>query len=224
MTDQEFISQIAPIIQKYAKAYDYDVPSAVIAQACLESAFGRSTLGYKYHNYFGMKAGTGWTGKSVNLQTQEEYTPGQLTTIRDAFRVYSSMDEGVRGYFDFIQYPRYGNLRFANTPEEYLTMIRSDGYATSTRYVQNCMAIVNKYDLRKYDQGKVYKAVSYAATVTASALNVRTAPGIGADILQVAGKNFLLPYGICIAICEECDGWGRLSNIGGWVLLDYLRK
>ena len=187
MTDNEFINAIGPIVQKYAKAYDYDVCSAIIAQACLESGFGRSVLGSKYHNYFGMKAGTGWTGKSVNLQTKEEYIPGTLTTIRDAFRVYPNMDEGVKGYFEFIQYPRYGNLRFAKTPEEYLTMIRADGYATSTAYVDNNMRIVNIYNLRRFDAPEPIKQVSYAAVVTASALNVRQAAGTEYPIVMSGG-------------------------------------
>ena len=224
MTDNEFINEIAPIVQKYAKAYDYDVVSAIIAQACLESAFGRSTLGYKYHNYFGMKAGSGWTGKSVNLQTKEEYTPGTLTTIRDAFRVYPNMDEGVKGYFEFIQYPRYGNLRFAKTPEEYLTMIRTDGYATSTNYVANNMRIVDNYNLRRFDAPEPIKQVSYAAVVTASALNVRQGPGTDYQIVMSGGSKLVLPKGMVIAICAECAGFGRLADIEGWVSLNYIRK
>ena len=224
MTDTEFINEIAPIVQKYAKAYDYDVVSAIIAQACLESAFGRSALGYKYHNYFGMKAGSGWTGRSVNLQTKEEYTPGTLTTIRDAFRVYSNMDEGVKGYFEFIQYPRYANLRFATTPEEYLTMIRSDGYATSTQYVSNNLRVVDSYNLRRFDAPEPIKQVSYAAVVTASALNVRQGPGTDYQIVMSGGSKLVIPKGMVIAICAECAGFGRLADIEGWVSLNYIRK
>ena len=223
MTDNEFISTIAPIIQKYARQYDYDVVSAVIAQACNESGFGRSVLGYKYHNYFGMKCGSDWKGPSVNLATKEEYQPGVLTDTRANWRVYSSMDEGVKGYYEFIQYPRYGNLHFATSPEEYLTMIRSDGYATSTSYVQNNMKIVDAYNLRRFDQ-KIIKQVSYAAVVTASALNVRQAAGTEYPIVMSGGSKFILPKGMVVAICAECGGWGRIADIEGWVSLNYIRK
>lgn len=224
MTDHDFIREIAPIVQKYAKMYDYDVVSAIIAQACLESGFGRSTLASKYHNYFGMKAGSGWAGRSVMFKTNEEYTPGTLTQVRDAFRAYDTMDDGVRGYFEFIQYPRYGNLRFAKTAEEYLTMIRADGYATSTSYVANNMKIVNKYNLTQYDAQKVVRQVSYAAVVTASALNVRTGPGTDSPIVLSGGSRLILPKGMVVAICAECDGFGRLADIEGWVSLNYIRK
>lgn len=148
---KQFIKEIAPIIQRYAKQYGYKVASPIIAQACIESAFGTSSLGFRYHNYFGMKCGSSWKGKSVNLATKEEYKPGTLTSIKANFRAYDSMDEGVNGYFVFISSKRYSNLKEATTPKEYLEMIKADGYATSSTYVNTNMSCINKYDLTKYD-------------------------------------------------------------------------
>lgn len=151
MTNSEFIKTIAPIIVKYAKQCGYKYPSAIIAQACNESGYGRSSLGCKYHNYFGMKCGSSWTGKSINLSTKEEYTVGTLTEIRDNFRVYDDMDTGVRGYFEFISKPRYSNLKEATSPKHYLELIKADGYATSSKYVDNVYAVVVKQNLTIYD-------------------------------------------------------------------------
>ena len=149
-----FIAKIAPIIQTQARTRGYKVCSPIIAQACIESAFGTSSLGYKYHNYFGMKCGSSWKGKNVNLRTKEEYKIGQLTTIRDNFRVYDSIEEGVKGYFDFISSKRYSNLLIAVTPKQYLEYIKKDGYATSSTYVNTNMNCINKYDLTKWDWNK----------------------------------------------------------------------
>lgn len=146
-----FINEISYIIQEEAKARGYRVCSPIIAQACIESAFGTSSLGYRWHNYFGMKCGNSWKGKSVNLSTKEEYTPGQLTTIRDNFRAYDSMEEGVKGYFDFISTNRYANLKNASTPKEYLEFIKRDGYATSSSYVNTNMSCISRYDLERFD-------------------------------------------------------------------------
>lgn len=151
---KQFIQRIAPIIQEEAKKRGYKVCSPIIAQACVESAFGTSSLGYKFHNYFGMKCGSAWKGKSVNMKTKEEYTPGTLTSIRDNFRVYDSMEEGVKGYFDFINTKRYANLKTAVTAEMYLALIKSDGYATSSSYVNTNMNCIKKYDLQKWDNDK----------------------------------------------------------------------
>lgn len=74
MTNQEFIEQVAKFVQKYAAQYGIKVHSPIIAQAILESGWGNSKLAARYHNYFGLKCGTKWTGKSVNMTTQEEYT------------------------------------------------------------------------------------------------------------------------------------------------------
>lgn len=148
---KEFISRIAPIIQEEANKRGYKVCSPIIAQACIESGYDTSLLSYKFHNYFGMKCGSSWRGRSVNLKTKEEYTQGTLTTIRDNFRVYNNMEDGVKGYFDFISVKRYSNLKSSTSPEEYLQKIKADGYATSSKYVQTCMDCVYKYDLTKWD-------------------------------------------------------------------------
>ena len=152
MTKQEFINQIVVYVQKYAPQYGIKCCSAVIAQAILESGWGESRLATQYHNYFGLKCGTKWTGPSVNLTTQEEYEPGSLTTIKDNFRVYDSMDAGFKGYFEFIQLSRYQNLKGITDPRTYLETIKADGYATSSSYVENNMALVNQYGLTKYDK------------------------------------------------------------------------
>ena len=147
---KQFIEIIGPVIQEEAKARGYKVASPIIAQACIESAFGTSSLGYRWHNYFGMKCGSGWKGPSVNLRTKEECN-SQLVSIRDNFRAYPSMEEGVKGYFDFISTKRYANLKTAETPEEYLKRIKADGYATSSSYVNTNMNCIRKYDLEKFD-------------------------------------------------------------------------
>lgn len=149
---KEFINQIGPIIQEEAKARGYHVCSPIIAQACLESNYGVSTLSKPPHfNYFGMKCGSSWRGPSVNLATKEEYN-SQLVSIRDNFRCYpGGMEEGVKGYFDFISVKRYANLLTATTPKEYLEMIKRDGYATSSSYVNSCMAVISRHDLERYD-------------------------------------------------------------------------
>lgn len=146
-----FINQIAPLIQAEAKKRGYKICSTVIAQAIIESASGTSSLGYKYHNYFGLKCGSAWKGASVNMKTKEEYTVGTLTSIRDNFRAYTNMVAGVAGYYDFISTKRYANLKTAETYIQYAERLKADGYATSSMYVNTLVSTVRKYDLAKYD-------------------------------------------------------------------------
>lgn len=154
LTNNEFINQIAPIICKEAKARGYKFPSAIIAQACLESNYGRSQLSAKYHNYNGMKCGSSWRGASVNMTTKEEYTTGTLTQIRDNFRAYDNMEEGVKGYFDFITMKRYTNLKEAVSPLDFIEKLKNDGWATSSTYVKNVYSVLTSNSLTKYDDYK----------------------------------------------------------------------
>ena len=187
MTNNEFIEQIAEYIKKYASSYGIKVHSPIIAQAILESGWGKSILARKYHNYFGLKSGGGWRGKVVNLQTSEEYVIGVHTQIRDAFRVFDDMESGVKGYFDFIGYSRYANLKGVTDAATACDLIRQDGWATSLAYATNLKRLIQTYNLTAYDEKvtgiassvvenvAVYQKGNYR--VTASALKVRKGPG-----------------------------------------------
>lgn len=151
MTHKEFIEVIAKYVIKYANDYGIKVHSPIIAQAILESGWGGSTLASKYNNFFGLKCGGSWKGKSVNMATKEEYTAGTLTDIRANFRVYDSIEDGVKGYFEFINYSRYANLKGVTDPEEYCRRIKADGYATSSTYVTNLMRVIRDNNLTRFD-------------------------------------------------------------------------
>jgi len=147
-----FISYIAPIIQIESRARGYKVCSTVIAQAIIEGACGTSSLAKNYHNHFGMKCGSSWKGKSVNMKTKEEYITGTLVTIKDNFRAYDNDRDGVKGYYDFISTNRYANLKNATTYRQYADMLKQDGYATSSTYVNSLCKTVEKYGLTVYDK------------------------------------------------------------------------
>ena len=148
---ESFLTEIAPLMVKEARKRGYKIVSTAIAQAIIESNWGMSGLA-KYHNYFGLKCGSKWAGKSVNMKTKEEYSVGTLTTINDNFRVYDSMVDGVKGYYDFISTSRYFNLKIASTPKQYAEYLKADGYATSSTYVNTLVNTVNKCNLTVYDK------------------------------------------------------------------------
>lgn len=192
---KDFIAKIAPLIQKEAKARGYQICSPVIAQACCESRYGFSGLA-KYHNYFGLKCGSSWKGASVNMATKEEYTVGTLTSIRDNFRAYSDMEEGVKGYFDFISTKRYSNLKSAKTPLEYLERIKADGYATSSTYVNTNMNYILKHDLTKWDDFN-HENVN-TTTMSPSVMPVLKIGSKGDFVTIAQGRLVVLGYNIAI--------------------------
>lgn len=152
MDKETFIQKVAEKVKKYAPLYGICVHSPIIAQAIVESGWGKSGLASKYHNYFGLKCGSSWKGKSVNMTTKEEYKVGTITNIRDNFRVFDDFDDGIRGYFEFINTSRYKNLKGVKSPEEYVRRLKADGYATSSKYVDNVMRVIRDNKLTRFDR------------------------------------------------------------------------
>lgn len=202
---QKFMEEIAKNVQTYAYVHGILVHSPIIAQAILESGWGESKLAATYHNYFGLKCGSKWTGKSVNLSTQEEYEPGTLTTIKDNFRVFDSLEEGVKGYFEFIQLERYQNLKGITDPKEYLQTIKDDGYATSSGYVENTYKLVSQYKLTKYDNGgTTMKTRNAVVTLAKSWIGKNEADGSHKAIIDI--YNSLTPHPRGYAL-QYSDAW-----------------
>lgn len=152
----DFVNRIGPLIVSEGAKKGYKIYSTVIAQAIIESRYGMSQLASRYHNYFGLKAGAAWvlSGKpSIVLSTKEEYKVGTLTTIKDAFRVFADLEDGVKGYYDFISTKRYANLKEAVTYQQYAEYLKKDGYATSSTYVNTLCNTVKQYGLNAFDVG-----------------------------------------------------------------------
>lgn len=141
---QKFVIDMYNSCKRIGVAYNNLCPIAVTAQACIESNYGRSTLSSQYHNYFGLKCGKNWNGKRVKFKTKEEYKQGVLTMIYAEFRAYDSFEDGVKGYYEFVNTKRYSNLKGVTSPTDYVMKIKEDGYATSYSYVSNVLSVVNK--------------------------------------------------------------------------------
>ena len=151
MTNKEFIDMIGK-----AAVAEYErfkiLPSLTIAQAILESNWGRSMLSQKAYNYFGMKAGSGWKGATYSSKTQEQTPAGQAFTINADFRAYPYVQAGIRGYYVFLQYPRYANLKGVTDYKEACRLIKADGWATDVKYTDKLVSLIEKYGLTKYDE------------------------------------------------------------------------
>lgn len=186
-----YTEQLIPAVIKEAKARGYNFPSIIIAQAIQESgARVPSTLASKYNNFFGMKCGSSWKGKSVNMKTKECYNGATYVTIKDNFRVYDTVEEGVKGYFDFISAKRYENLKTAKSPEEYAYLIKQDGYATGINYAENVIKVMNTYGLKDYDKANVPTPVTEPKkdgknSIKLAVISIQT-------ILKEAGYNIVV--------------------------------
>lgn len=151
----QFIEDVASYVIKHAPKYGIMVYSPIIAQAVLESARGTSELAVNAHNYFGLKYKTGRCPTASGIYYKvgsEQNADGTYSSSVMQWCEFWDMEECVVGYFDFINVPRYANLKGVTDPKVYLERIKEDGYATSLNYVENLMKVINAYNLTRYDK------------------------------------------------------------------------
>lgn len=154
MNNKEFIKSIAALVIKYAPSYGIKVYSPIIAQAILESAYGTSELAVNAHNYFGLKYREGRCKTCIGIYHKvgsEQNADGSYVSSAMQWCKFENMEQGVIGYFDFINISNYSNLKGVTDPRQYLENIKADGYATSIKYVDNLMSVIKNWNLTDYD-------------------------------------------------------------------------
>ncbi|NQX66818.1 glycoside hydrolase family 73 protein [Paenibacillus alba] len=142
MSKDSFIDQVAPTAQ--ADMLEYGILASVtIAQAILESSWGRSAPG---NNLFGIKG-------SGQQQATQEFINGKWIQIVDGFRVYESWAESIRDHSLLLAQ----NQRYKNVLNERNYLIASKelqraGYATDPKYADKLIQIIEGSDLTRFDQ------------------------------------------------------------------------
>ena len=184
MTQEQknFIQMIGSAALLYYPQYKI-LPSLTIAQAIKESNWGMSGLSETCFNYFGMKWTSGCGCAYKEYTTKEQKKNGQYITIVAKFRKYGSVAEGIRGYYDFLGYKRYQNLKGVTDYRIACELIAKDGWATSLTYAESLKKYVEYYGLVEWDVkamgGKMpdrYVVRTY--TVASNGLKVRSGAGV----------------------------------------------
>ena len=211
-----------------------------VAQAILESGWGKSELAVNANNLFGMKkslsgntwAGSTWDGKSVySKDTKEVYASGPAT-VRADFRAYPSWSASVNDHSAYLAGAKNGSaLRYKGLVGEKdykkaAQIIKSGGYATATDYVSKLCALVEQYGLTRFN-------VDYSPAETAPAADTQPAKTdgtpflvkvkTGMNIRKGPGTTYTAyrdcPVGIFTIVEVSPDGdWGRLKA-GGWIYI-----
>ena len=126
-----------------------------IAQAILESGWGRSGLTKNDRNFFGIKCFNNVHGPIANgCHTYATYECLPVCAPTTAsFRTYASALDSFRdhGRFLFVNsryLPAFAYTRDAN---QFLYQIWKAGYATSPTYYTNVKALMVRYNLYQYD-------------------------------------------------------------------------
>ncbi|QOR39225.1 flagellar assembly peptidoglycan hydrolase FlgJ [Billgrantia diversa] len=143
---QRFMERLSAPAQ--AASRQTGVPAELIlAQAALETGWGRHEIatadGGNSYNLFGIKAGSNWEGRTVDVTTHE-YINGRRTRVVDTFRAYGSFEEAFTDYARLIgNNPRYAEVTTAGNAEQAARALQAGGYATDPAYADKLVAVMN---------------------------------------------------------------------------------
>ena len=138
---EKFISGLMPHATEAARELGVD-PNNLIAQAALETGWGRSLPGGDSHNLFGIKAGSSWSGDRVQANTQE-FDAGVASRDVANFRAYGSPRESVEDYVRVIRdNPRYHSaLNTGGDVQAFANALQRGGYATDPDYARKLVTV-----------------------------------------------------------------------------------
>lgn len=153
--NQKFIQSIANSL----KGQNLNVLASVtIAQAILESNWGKSTLAVKANNLFGIKASKDWSGQVFNIETKEQKADGTVYTIKANFRKYNSWLDSIKDHDRFFistewRKQNYKRVLEAKNYKEQAKALQDCGYATDKKYAEKLISLIEKHNLNRFDKG-----------------------------------------------------------------------
>lgn len=153
-TNEQFVNLIYPAVIENCKLHGWGVPSAIIAQACLESmkSTGWSGLASSCYNFWGMKWAKKYGCEYKEYRTGEQKANGTYYTVTAKFCKFPTIEAGVEGYFKFIELnSRYKKVMLCRDFVSYATEIKNAGWATSIKYTQNIINKVISLGLQRFD-------------------------------------------------------------------------
>ncbi len=147
---QKFIDKILPGAKKAQDKLGVFV-SLTLAQAVLESGWGRSSIG---NNIFGIKANAAWKGAKKLVKTTE-YVGGKRIETNAFFRDYASVEDSIEDHAKLLTIPRYKPVIQAKGYKEACKQVQKCGYATDPNYTNKLILLIETYGLNKWDKTEV---------------------------------------------------------------------
>jgi hypothetical protein len=159
MTPAQFIAAAVPGAQQGWRQFGVP-PSVTIAQAILESGWGRSGLASVDKNYFGIKCFNGVYGTLANgchvYKTNECTKAGTCFATTATFRTYATMANSFRDHGNFLKVNSRYKPAFAYTKasNKFIWAVWKAGYATDPNYYTKITGIMASNKLYQYDTWK----------------------------------------------------------------------
>jgi flagellar protein FlgJ len=137
-----FAERMRPHAEAASQATGVPAPF-ILGQAALESGWGAREIPGS-HNLFGIKAGAGWSGATVEAATTE-YEGGEPVKRVEKFRAYGSYAEGFADYARLLAAnPRYAAaLEHGGDASAFAQGLAQGGYATDPAYAEKLTRVIN---------------------------------------------------------------------------------
>lgn len=149
---RDFIMQVAPGAR--ASMRKTGIPASVaLAQAILESDWGRSKLTREANNLFGIKAYRNPGTAGIYEINTWEVIGGRNVTVLAAFKAYNSYADSIVDHGNwFHDNNRYaGAVAVRRDPRAFAYAINAAGYATDPAYASKLIQLMDRYNLYAYD-------------------------------------------------------------------------
>ncbi|CAM2913326.1 glycoside hydrolase family 73 protein [Erysipelothrix tonsillarum] len=147
MNKAEFIAKIGPAAQTCMRECNI-LASLIIAQAALESGWGKHAPG---NMLFGVKATKSWTGKTQQLTTTE-YINGIPHRVKATFRAYDSWLDSLRDHSKVLLQPRYKAVVGEKDYKKACRAVKAAKYATDPEYAEKLIATIEANKLYEWDK------------------------------------------------------------------------
>jgi len=142
------------------------VPASVtIAQAILESGWGRTGLATKYNNFFGIKANQDQiAAKDYCAFQTTEYENGQKVMVEADFAQYATPAESFLAHGQLLSRPHYQAAMDCRPDIDKFCWALGPvlpghpegcGYSTSPQYHDSLTQLIRLYNLTQYDQPEI---------------------------------------------------------------------
>ncbi|EAC8463532.1 GW domain-containing glycosaminoglycan-binding protein [Listeria monocytogenes] len=229
LSQQQFIQSIANDAQELQKE-EKILTSVTLAQAILESNWGKSGLSTSANNLFGIKGS--YEGSSVSMRTRE-FSSGKAYYTQADFRKYPDKKASLVDHAQLFINGVSGNANLYSAVigetdyKKAAYAIQNAGYATDPAYAEKLISTIENYHLDQYDQ--IYDTVkttenqlAYAEIKNTSNETIWTKPynTEGAEKAAIANDYKNKTLRISQKAVTEKGTWYQLQDQGktiGWI-------
>ena len=187
------------------------IPASIkMAQACLESGDGNSTMARESNNHFGIKCRGDWSGKKSFYDDDEK---------NECFRKYETVEDSYIDHTNFlISTPRYTSLFQLSTADYagWARGLKKAGYATDPVYDRKVIEIIEENQLWQLD-----RKITFEEMALLDQQRMGTAFNKSLLINPYSSRKITLHNGIKTALVRVGDTFEILAQefgLKGWEL------